>query len=178
MKLYVIRHGFTNCNKNGLYNGLHDEDINDDGILQATKSIPDIEKLDINLIFCSPLKRTKHTCQIINTKGIPVIYDNRLVERTLGELDLTSTNSNIFDKVFSNYYSTTYVQGMETYKELFNRVQNFLDDLSKNYTDKNVLIVTHGGVARAIHFCFNEIPTDGDISVFRQKNCEVIEYEL
>ena len=29
MKLYVIRHGRTNCNKEHKYNGRYDEDINE-----------------------------------------------------------------------------------------------------------------------------------------------------
>lgn len=35
MKLYVIRHGLTNCNLEKRYNGRYDEDINDHGIKQA-----------------------------------------------------------------------------------------------------------------------------------------------
>lgn len=29
MKLYVIRHGFTNCNREHKYNGRYDEDMNE-----------------------------------------------------------------------------------------------------------------------------------------------------
>lgn len=32
MKLYVIRHGQTNCNRENKYNGKLDEDINEVGI--------------------------------------------------------------------------------------------------------------------------------------------------
>ena len=35
MKLYVIRHGQTNCNKENKYNCRLDEDINEIGIKQA-----------------------------------------------------------------------------------------------------------------------------------------------
>lgn len=31
--------------------------------------------------------RTRHTCEIVNTRKIPVKYDERLRERTLGKLD-------------------------------------------------------------------------------------------
>ena len=38
MNIYVIRHGRTNNNDLGLFNGRNDEDINDIGIEQAKKS--------------------------------------------------------------------------------------------------------------------------------------------
>ena len=40
MNIYVIRHGRTNNNDLGLFNGRNDEDINDIGIEQAKKVIP------------------------------------------------------------------------------------------------------------------------------------------
>lgn len=36
MKLYVIRHGQTNCNKENRYNCRYDEDINQTGIRMET----------------------------------------------------------------------------------------------------------------------------------------------
>ena len=59
MKLYVIRHGLTNCNKENKYNCRYDEDINEIGVEQAIKASDDVRKLDIDLIICSPMKRTK-----------------------------------------------------------------------------------------------------------------------
>ena len=47
MKLYVIRHGRTNCNAENKYNGKFDEDINDKGIEQAKRASKEVEKLDM-----------------------------------------------------------------------------------------------------------------------------------
>lgn len=35
MKIYIVRHGQTNCNKENKYNCRYDEDINEIGIKQA-----------------------------------------------------------------------------------------------------------------------------------------------
>ncbi len=35
MKLYVIRHGLTNCNKENKYNCRYDEDINEIGVVSV-----------------------------------------------------------------------------------------------------------------------------------------------
>lgn len=177
MKLYVVRHGRTNCNDEGKYNGKLDEDINETGINQAKEARKKVEKLDIDLIICSPLLRTKHTCNIINANNIPIIYDKRLEERDCGKF----TNEKLGEFYYTdywNYYSNKKIEGLEIIPELFKRVSLFLDEIKEKYKDKNILIVTHGGVARGIYFYFNEIPKDGKLENFRSGNCEIKEYEL
>lgn len=64
--------------------------------------------------------------------------------------------------------------------ELFERVYLFLKDIKNKYKDKNVLIVSHGGVGMPIDCFFsNNIPTGSLMEAGLQlKNCEVKEYEL
>lgn len=178
MKLYVIRHGQTNCNKNHRYNCRYDEDLNETGIEQAKKAINTINNLDIDLIICSPLTRTKHTNEIINVNNIHTIYDDRIIEREGGVLTNTLIDD-YFVKEYYNYYSTNIVEGLETLPELFNRIHSFLDDIKIKYKDKKILLVTHGAVAKAIQFYFQELPEDGMIlNISGQKNCEIKEYDL
>lgn len=179
MKLYVIRHGHTDLNEKGYYNGQFDEDINEHGINDAMKAREKIKDLDIDVIYCSPLIRTKHTCEIINCNNIPVVYDDRLKERTLGYLD--GKNFEYEDYSASKYrnYNFRYnIDGAEEMPEFFERVKSFLDELKEKESDKNVLIVTHGGVMRAIYYIFNPIPEDGDLSSYFVENCEIVEYEF
>ena len=178
MKLYVIRHGLTNCNKENKYNCRYDEDINEIGVEQAIKASDDVRKLDIDLIICSPMKRTKHTMELVNVNNIPVIYDKRLIERDGGKLTQTVLDDYYYTEYY-NYYSTKTVEGLETLPELFNRVHSFLDEIKIKYKDKNILLVTHGAVARTIQFYFEEMPEDGMLlNVSGQKNCEIREYEM
>ena len=66
---YVIRHGLTKCNIEKKYNGRYDEDIIEEGINQAIKASHIVKNLDIDLIICSPMKRTKHTMELINVNN-------------------------------------------------------------------------------------------------------------
>ena len=75
-------------------------------------------------------------------------------------------------------HSNKKIEGLETIPELFKRVSLFLDEIKEKYKDKNILIVTHGGVARGVYFYFNEIPKDGKLENFGSGNCEIKEYEL
>ncbi|MNI46592.1 Phosphoserine phosphatase 1 [compost metagenome] len=178
MKLYVIRHGQTNCNKEHKYNCRLDEDINEIGIKQAEKIREEIKKIKLDLIICSPMLRTKHTSDIINVNKVKTIYDERIIERDGGDLTNTIIDEYYF-KEYYNYYSTNIVNGLETMPELFHRIHSFIDDIKNNYNGLNILIVTHGAVARAIQFYFNPLPSDGMIlEISGQKNCEIREYSL
>lgn len=178
MKLYVIRHGKTKCNKENKYNGRYDEDINEEGIKQAIEASNFIKNLDIDLIFCSPMIRTKHTCALINVNCIPVIYDERLIERDTGILTQQNLGEYYFTDYY-NYYSNNIVENLESLPDLFRRVHSFLDELKEKYSDKNILLVTHGAVVRAIFFYFEPLPEDGMLlNVSGQNNCEVKEYEF
>ena len=47
---------------------------------------------------------------------------------------------------------------------------SLLDEIKEKYKNKNILLVTHGGVARAIYFYFNELPKDGQIEKYLPNN--------
>lgn len=177
MKLYVMRHGMTKCNEEHKYNGRLDEDINDEGINQAKEASNIVKNLDIDLIISSPLLRTRHTCCIANVNNIDVIYDDRLIERDCGILTDKDLGKFYYTDYW-NYYSSKKVDGLETIQDLFLRVKLFLDELKEKYRDKNILLVTHGGVARGIYFYFNEIPKDGMLDKFGSSNCEIKGYDL
>ena len=177
MKIYVIRHGLTQLNKEGKYNGIFDEDIVEEGIKQAQESSNIIKNLNIDLIICSPLLRTRHTCEIINVNSVPVIFDDRIKERDCGSLTCKELGDFYYTDYW-NYYSNVDVEGLESVPHLFDRVRSFLDEIKIKYKDKNILLVTHGGVARAIYFYFNEIPKDGMIEKFGSDNCGIKEYEI
>lgn len=177
MNLYIMRHGLTRLNKERKLNGQIDEDILEEGIIEAQEAKKIVEKLPLDVIYCSPLMRTKHTCEIVNSNHVPVIYDKRLMERTLGKIDGTYREENGFpDEKFFDYHYQFQIEGAEDLPTFFGRVHSFLEELKeKDY--ENVLIVAHGGVLRATYYYFNPIPEDGNIYRFF-KNCEMNQYKL
>ena len=178
MKLFVIRHGSTKMNKERLYNGQIDEDLIEEGIEDAMRAQNTIKDMDLDVIYCSPLIRAKHTCDIINVNKVPVIYDDRLKERTLGFYDGKNLKEEgISESAFYDYFYKNNTENFEELPALFKRVHTLLDEIKQKKYDK-VLIVAHGGILRAIHYYFNEIPKNGDLSSFKPANCEVLEYEI
>lgn len=176
MNLYVVRHCQTNSNKNKLFNGRNDEDINEYGIEQSKELKEQIKSFHIDLIISSPLTRAVHTAKIINPNSSEIIIDDRIIERNTGELTLKNHSSIDISDYFSLNPKINY-QNLEPIDFVIDRVYSFLDDISNHYANyNNILVVTHGYIARIINIYFNGIPEDGNLLNLRQKNGEVKKY--
>ncbi len=176
MYLYVIRHGLTEWNVEKKLLSYTDIPLNEIGIKQCQEAEKLVKNLDYDIVFCSPKLRTKMTLEIINSKNIPVIYDDRLVERDAGDLEGIDVNS--FD--YESYWTLgkDVLKNSENIIKCQNRVYELLDEIKNKYKDKNVLIVTHNGVCRMIYTYFNGYPRRKNISNKGQGNAEIKIYEL
>ena len=183
MKLYVIRHGQTDWNVAGKCQGITDIDLNSAGIEQAKKVGEQIKDHKIDLIICSPLKRTRRTAEIINeVTNCKIITDKRIIERNFGDIEgkkYEEWNTVIGEdkKVLSDYNLNWGNQNIEPIQDICKRVWNLLDEIQEDHTEKNILLVTHGGTCRAINAYFNGIGEDGHVQSAKMGNCEVREYK-
>ena len=53
-----------------------------------------------------------------------------------------------------------------------------IDELKEDYTEKNILLVTHGGVTRAINGYFNGPNKEGILEDLKLSNCEIRTFEI
>ena len=61
MKIYLMRHGETEWNKIGKFQGQVDTPLAKEGILQAQKTSEGMKEIPFDCIFSSPLKRAYMT---------------------------------------------------------------------------------------------------------------------
>ena len=176
MKLYVIRHGETNMGKNNII-ATENEPLNETGKKQAIDIGKEIRNLNIDRIYCSPIQRAKDTLELIELdKNIPVIIENRIRERNMGiyvKIPFEQLNWN----EFWNYNSDKLYPELETMKSVYERISEFLNELKASNSNDNILLVTHGGILRAIYWYFNGIPENGNSSNINQ-NCKIYNYEI
>ena len=152
--------------------------LNQKGIEQAEEVASKLEKEIIDLIICSPLVRARQTAEIINkNRNIPIRYDYRIVERDYGEYEGKSSNNFNF-KEFWNYNCNGKYEYAENIESFFKRVYDFLDSLANESTEKNILIVAHGGISVVVNCYFNGIPSDGEILQMGLHNCEYAKYNF
>lgn len=177
MKLYVVRHGETEWNREGRLQGNHDIPLNEKGRQQAEDARSALSDCDYDLVFASPLLRASETAGIINNeRGKPVFFDERLRERNFGRLEGMLKGTYDYTELWDFEKNADY--GGESIRIFFDRVWGFLDDLKIRQPAKTVLIVCHGGTMRAIECYFNGIRDAKGIAGFFTKNSEVRTYDL
>ena len=177
MKRYVLRHGQTSWNVDNIIQGKQDIELNEVGIRQAYEAKEKVNMLNIDLIMCSPLKRTKKTAEIINQdKNLDIIYKKELIERDLGEFE--GKNCDIEEGDIYNYYKNESKMKIEPVVDLCNRINELLTEIQNSYKNNTILLVTHSGTARAIEAYFYGIEKNGELPPENLKNCEIREYEF
>lgn len=173
MRIYIVRHGQTPHNALEQYNSA-DEDLTALGIKQAEGLRDKIKNMEFDIIISSPLKRARHTAEIIK-KNNKIIYDDRIRERSCGDLSgkpLDVTNR----EEYWNYFTTAQYGTSESIQEFFKRVYDFLDELKvKDY--ESVLVVAHSGVSKAFSGYFEGV-RNGRFLSRGLRNCEIKEYKL
>jgi valyl-tRNA synthetase len=153
VQLDILRHGEATHNINGSFAGSKtDTKLTEDGIRAAELFAKELET-EYDLIISSPQKRALKTAQITAAKfNTEVITNELLVERDFGELegltweefeakypDLAKMNNPIYQPHLPNG---------ETIEQVEERVEKFIKELSKEYSGKKILVVTHAGIIR------------------------------
>lgn len=179
MSIYVVRHGQTDWNVKGLYQGHTDIPLNSTGIMQASNLKENLKGIHFDIVFSSPLSRAYNTAKIcLSTKTPSIVIDDSLIERSFGDLEgqspskFTDCNNDLLLD-YSKNYSTHNVEPIQT---VFRRVYHFLDHLLENYTHKNVLLVTHSAIVIAIECYFHGIPKDNKLINLAFDNCQYKSY--
>jgi len=146
----LIRHGQTDWNLAGRYQGQSDVPLNEAGRDQAYELAYQLQSQSFKAIYSSDLKRANETAEIIATSlHLPVMLEPRLREINQGEWE-----GQLVDAIKVRYAelwqlrtvnpSNVCPPGGETVGEVAKRVVEALDDIARACPNTNVLIVTHG----------------------------------
>ncbi len=176
--ILLTRHGQTDWNVQKKVMGRCDEPLNKKGKEQALETRDSLKETNIDLIICSPLQRAKQTAEIINEgRNIPIIYDDRIIERDFGEFEGKEQKDFDFHGYW-NYYRNDKYQQAENIQDFFERIYGFLDDITDKYKGKNVLIVAHGGVSIPVSCYFSKNIPEGSLveAGLVLGNCQVASY--
>ncbi len=183
MKLYIIRHGETDWNKQFRLQGQSDIPLNQYGRELAVITSEALKDVRFDLIYASPLKRAYETAQIIRgSRQTKILTDDRLKEISFGVDE--GRNKDELGAHFSNFFFAPdkFVpsEGGETYEMVCKRAESFLADKIEplKTTDKTVLIVAHGAMNKALMLKLKNIPIRDIWKGEFQKNCCVNIYEL
>ena len=165
MKFYLLRHGETEWNKLGKFQGLTDVSLNDRGAAQARDSARAALSWEHGALYASSLKRTVQVAEeITKLSGVPVVTDPGLRELSLGDLEgvsgaemragwpevYASWRRNPADVVMPNGESITQLQ---------KRAWNVILEIERSHPEESgVIVVSHNFTIRTIICAILDIP--------------------
>ena len=178
MKLYVIRHGETLSNLSGIVSGRSDEGLTEKGIEQAEILNQKIADTKFDAVFVSPMKRTIETADIIIPE-YQYIIDDRIAERDLGTLRDHTIDELWQIPLWNSLTEKRTEEGAETFGAGLERVEDFLADLKKQFSDDaKILLITHSFISRCL-WAIKQGPSESlDYTKFHHKNNEIIIYDI
>jgi len=147
--IVLIRHGETDWNIEGRYQGQADPPLNSHGVQQAEELAKELQNAGLDILYTSPLQRAKQTAIILSKKlTIPVFDDSRLMEIHQGDWQtrLRSEIQMLYPDLFHTWEVNPWQvtpPGGEHLSDVQKRVNLAIDDICKNYNHQKVGLVTH-----------------------------------
>jgi broad specificity phosphatase PhoE len=169
--LILVRHGETEWNHLKRYQGSIDIPLNEAGVLGAVELAKTLASVPISAIYTSPLSRAHATAQIIaKDHALAPTTHHELREWSFGSLE-GKTAQEIQElcaaelAFASSLHSTERIKhklvpDQESGIEVVLRVLPCLQDIAKNHLGQTALVVTHGGVIRALLIHFAKLSWD------------------
>lgn len=152
MKIYVLRHGTTELNKQKNLNGQIDEGLAPEGIEIAKKTkLPKT----ITHIYSSPMLRTRQTTAIVAQPQTKITFVDAIREVNMGTLagkswHLMANGQELKTKHRSIQYDYHDIGG-ESAADVKARIIAFLKEINNKHQDYEVMLVSHGGIIRVLH---------------------------
>ncbi|MBI2024835.1 MAG: class I tRNA ligase family protein [Candidatus Harrisonbacteria bacterium] len=149
-RFFIARHSEAEHNisgtlANGSESGNNASKLTEKGVKQAESMAKEFTKKKIDVIYHSPLARTKEVAQIIaKATGAETIADKRLTEVNGGSFNNRSVGEfGAFFKSKMERFSKT-PPGGENYSDIKKRMLEAIRDINQKHNEKNILIVSHG----------------------------------
>lgn len=165
MKFYLLRHGETEWNKLGKFQGLTDVSLNERGYSQARDSARAALQWEHAVIYASSLTRTVQVAEEIRRlTGAPVVTDPGLRELSLGDLEgvtgaeMRAGWPEVYDTWRDNPANVTMPNG-ETLAQLQERAWQSILEIEQAHPDApGVVVVSHNFTIRTIICALLDIP--------------------
>jgi broad specificity phosphatase PhoE len=152
--LLLARHGETDWNRDGRWQGHSDTPLNELGREQAIELAESLDGIDA--VYSSNLARARETAEIVAARlGLEVRLDERLRERSFGAWEgLTMEETERRYQEAHGRWRAGEGHGAddaEAFDAFAARVHSFLEDVLRRHPDETVLVIGHGGSIRVIH---------------------------
>lgn len=152
-RILLARHGETDWNRVGRWQGHADPPLNDAGRGQAAALAKRLAGDGIAAIYSSDLRRASQTAHVVADRlGLAVVEDPELREIDVGSWSgLTRAEvEQRFPEGYARWLVGEIGHDGETREELTERVVGAVERIAAAHPDDTILAVTHGGSIRAL----------------------------
>jgi broad specificity phosphatase PhoE len=148
-----MRHGVTDWNRQGLFQGRTDNALNDDGIAQAHAAAERLQAVALRHVVSSPLLRALRTAEIVAaTSSRKVTIDHGLIELDFGSFE----GKPVRELMMQNGKSTA--QGLvdmlpedaEPWADVASRALRSVSAWLDRHPDDEILFVCHDAVMQSM----------------------------
>lgn len=151
--ILLARHGETDWNREGRFQGHADPPLNDTGRAQAQELGATLASDGISVIYSSDLRRAAETAKVVAARlALPVSHD-----AALREIDVGSWSGLTRDEVrtrfpdgFARWLAGEIGHDGETREQLVRRIVPAVLEIGRRHPGERVLVVSHGGAIRAL----------------------------
>ena len=157
MKFYLVRHGETDWNKQGKFQGSADIELNGRGVAQAKESGLASAAWGNSAVYSSPLSRTMRVAEEIGTVSkAPVFVRPGLKELDLGDLEgITGEDMRLnWSEVYNAWRDHPEAVSMpngESLAQLQARAWDTIIEIEGNHgEDESIVVVSHNFAIRSI----------------------------
>ncbi|HTY63905.1 MAG TPA: histidine phosphatase family protein [Acidobacteriota bacterium] len=166
VRLFLVRHGETADNIQMRYLGVSDVSLTANGKRQALRAGAALSKLPIRVILSSPMRRAADTAAIIHAAcGAELRLDARLAEGSFGNwegrtraevLRLGRQDAELLARWESDPACAP--PGGESIQSIQERMADLVEELTDEFPDASVAIVSHVGPIKALLASVLDIP--------------------
>lgn len=189
MKLYLVRHGETQWNREHILQGQLDSPLTQKGIGGAVKIRESLENIDFAKVYTSHQTRSMVTADIIleGREDITYTVEPNIAEmaygdwqgKTMEEICDSPESEQRYLNYFENPEKFVPVEGGERFEDVIKRAEFFVDRLrSCHKSDDVILAVSHGVFIKALFVLIRNLP----ISQFWEKpfitNCSISIFDI
>jgi probable phosphoglycerate mutase len=165
--IIFVRHGLTDWNRAGRFQGQTDIELNQEGLEQAERTGLLFREHRIDAVYSSDLVRARQTAEPIGqATGLPVIVAPGLRERRYGVLE-----GRTHDEVLRDHPETygrwrardpdfDLPGGGESLRALHRRVDSQMRAFARSHAGQTVVAVTHGGVLDCVYRIAASLPIE------------------
>ncbi len=157
MRLILVRHGESEWNRTGRYQGQEDAPLSKLGLRQADALANRLKRERIDAIFTSPLQRACRTAQAIANfhPDVPLVEDAALCEIHHGEWQglLAAEVRERYPELLAEWRTfptRCQMPGGESFSNILKRTLNLREQLARKYDGGTVLLSTHDVVVKIL----------------------------